>query len=220
MKVSILGGRVIDPANSIDKISDLHIAAGKVVALGDAPDGFEPGQTINASDKIVCPGLTDLQARLREPGQENKATIASETKAAASAGITTLICPPDTDPVTDNPAVVDLIRHRAAQAGFARVLSLGALTQDLAGKQLAEMGALKAAGCVGVSNGLNAISNTEIMRRAMEYAASQNMTVFLHAEDPWLASGGCAHEGAVSVRLGCLVFLVRQKQLLLQGSCN
>jgi len=202
MKISILGGRIIDPANGIDQVSDLHIAAGKVVAVGELPEGFDPGQTIHARGQIVCPGLVDLRARLREPGQENKATIASETRAAAKAGITTLVCPPDTDPVTDTPAVVDLIRHRAAQAGFARVLSLGALTQGLAGKQLAEMGVLKAAGCVGMSNGLNAVSNTEVMRRAMEYAASQDMTVFLHAEDPWLAGGGCAHEGAVSVRLG------------------
>jgi dihydroorotase len=202
MKISILGGRLIDPANGVDQVIDLHIAAGRIIALGVAPNGFEAQHRIDASERIVCPGLIDLHARLREPGQENKATIASETRAAAHAGITTLICPPDTDPVIDNPAVVDLIRHRTAQAGFARVLTLGALTQGLDGRQLAEMGALKEAGCVGVSNGPRAVDNTQVMRRAMEYAASQNLTVFLHAEDPWLAADGCAHEGAVSVRLG------------------
>ncbi|MDT8383578.1 MAG: dihydroorotase [Gammaproteobacteria bacterium] len=202
MRLSILGGRVIDPANGIDRITDLHIASGKVLAVGEAPAGFEAGRVIDARGQVVCPGLVDLQARLREPGQENKATIASETRAAARAGITTLVCPPDTDPVTDTPAVVDLIRHRATQAGFARVVSLGALTKNLQGEQLAEMSALKNAGCVGVSNAHHAIASTEVMRRAMEYAANQDMPVFLHAQDPWLAAGGCAHEGMVSVRLG------------------
>lgn len=202
MKISIRGGHLIDPANEIDEVTDLHIAAGKVAAIGDAPSGFEAGENIDASGKIVCPGLVDLRACLREPGQEYKATIASETRAAASAGITTVVCPPDTDPVTDTPAVLDRIQHRANLAGFARVLPLGALTKSLKGKQLAEMGALKSAGCVGVSNAHNAVIETEVMRRAMEYAASQDLTVFLHAEDPSLANNGCAHEGEVSVRLG------------------
>jgi dihydroorotase len=202
MKISILGGRLVDPANALDQITDLHIAAGKVLAVGEAPAGFEAGKIIEARGQVVCPGLVDLHARLREPGKENKATIASETRAAASSGITTLVCPPDTNPVTDTPAVVDLIRHRAAQAGYARVVSLGALTKNLDGEQLAEMNALKNAGCVGVSNAHHAITSTEVMRRAMEYAASQDMPIFLHAQDPWLAGDGCAHEGAVSVRLG------------------
>ncbi len=202
MKISIVGGRLIDPVNSVDQVTDLHIAAGKVLAVGNAPASFDAAKIIDAQGQIVCPGLVDLHARLREPGQENKATIASETRAAARAGITTLVCPPDTYPITDTPAVVDLIRHRADQAGFARVVSLGALTQNLQGEQLAEMSALKEAGCVGVSNASVAIRSTEVMRRAMEYAASQNLPVFLHAQDPWLAAEGCAHEGAVSVRLG------------------
>jgi dihydroorotase len=202
MKISITGGRLLDPANNLDQITDLHLAGGQVVALGRAPEGFKAQHKIDAADKIVCPGLIDLQARLREPGQEQKATIASETRAAAHGGITTLVCPPDTDPVTDTPALLDLIRHRSEQAGHARVLSLGALTKGLEGQQLAELGSLKQAGCVGVSNGQRAVTDTRIMRRAMEYAASQGLTVFLRAEDPWLADGGCAHEGQVSVRLG------------------
>ena len=202
MKISILNGRIIDPANNVDQVSDLHIAAGKVLSIGDAPNGFKPEHTIDASKQIVCPGLIDLHARLREPGHENKATIASETKAAACAGITTLVCPPDTDPVIDTPAVVDLIQHQAKASGYSHVLALGALTQGLNGNHLAEMNTLKEAGCVGVSNASSPVTNTGVMRRAMEYAASQNITVFLHAEDPWLANNGCAHEGAVSVRLG------------------
>lgn len=202
MKISIQHGRLIDPANGIDTHTDLHIADGVIAGIGDAPDGFIADSLVNASGQVVCPGLIDLRARLCEPGGESGASIASETAAAATTGITTLICPPDADTVTDTPAVVDLIRHRAKLAGHARVLSLGALTQGLDGLQLAEMGALKEAGCVGVSNGLRAVENTQVMRRAMEYAASQGLTVFLHAEDPWLAAGGCAHEGPVSVRLG------------------
>ena len=202
MKISIVGGRLIDPANDIDQITDLHIASGKVLSVGHTPAGFKADKIIDAKGQVICPGLVDLHARLREPGQENTATIASETRAAAKAGITTLVCPPDTSPVIDTPAVVDLIRHRASEAGFARVVTLGALTKNLEGEQLAEMGALKQAGCVGVSNAQLAITSTEVMRRAMEYAASQNMPVFLYAQDPWLAAQGCAHEGAVSVRLG------------------
>jgi len=202
MNVSILKGRIIDPANNIDQITDCHIENGTILTLGKAPKGFKAEHTIDANNRVVCPGLIDLQAHLREPGQEHKATIASETVAAVSAGITTLVCPPDTDPVTDTPAVVDLIHHRAKQSGNARVLTLGALTRGLEGKHLTEMDALKQAGCIGVSNAKKPVSNTAIMRRAMEYASSQNITVFLNAEDHWLANGGCAHEGAVSVRLG------------------
>jgi len=202
MNISIVNGRVIDPANNLDQVTDLHITAGKILAIGKAPKDFKAERVIDASKHIVCPGLIDLQVRLREPGQEYKSSIADETRAAASAGITTLVCPPDTDPITDTAAVVDLIHHRAKQAGHARVLTLGALTQGLEGKQLAEMNELVAAGCVGISNAHKPISDTEVMRRALEYAASQKITVFLHAEDAWLAKGGCAHEGAISVRLG------------------
>lgn len=202
ISITIKGGRVIDPANNIDRIADLHLADGRISALGTTPRDFSADKTIDAHGHIVCPGLIDLRAHLREPGQEYKGTIASETRAAASGGITTLVYPPDTQPVADTPAVIDLIQHLAHRAGYARVLSLGALTTGLEGKQLAELGALKRAGCVGVSNGTVGIANTEIMRRAMEYAASQDLTLFLYPQDAWLAEGRCAHEGAVSARLG------------------
>ncbi len=200
--ISIINGHVIDPANSIDNNHDLHIKDGKIIALGAAPQGFEPAHVIDASNKIVCPGLIDLRAAMREPGQEHTATIASETFAAASAGITTLCCTPDTSPVIDTPAVANLIRHLAKQAGFAKVLPLGALTQTLAGEQISEMAALKDAGCIGVSNALEPVTNTLVMRRAMEYAATYDLTVFLHAEDKWLRNNGCIHEGAISTRYG------------------
>ncbi len=202
MKISIKNGRLIDPANGIDAVQDLHIAAGRIAALNKAPSGFRAERVIDARGCVVCPGLIDLCARLREPGFEHKATIASETAAAAAAGITTLCCPPDTDPVIDTPAVAQLIHQRAVQAGKARVLTLGALSKSLAGTELSEMAALKEAGCVGISNALHPVSNTLVMRRAMEYAATHSITVFLHAEDAYLAQSGCAHEGAVSTRLG------------------
>jgi dihydroorotase len=201
-RIRISGGRVIDPANRIDASRDVYIAAGKVVALGDAPDGFSVDLDIDASDCIVCPGLVDLCARVREPGQEHKATIATETRAAASSGITTLCCPPDTIPVIDTPAVIELIRLRAEATGKARMVTLGAMTRGLAGEHLSEMAALRKAGCVGVSNALNPMTNTLVQRRAFEYAATFDLTVFLSANDHWLSNGGCAHEGWVATRTG------------------
>ena len=202
MRLWIRNGRLIDPASKLDAVQDLWIADGRIIASGSAPAGFEAERSIDAGGLVVCPGLVDLCARLREPGQEYKATIATETAAAAAAGITTLICPPDTDPVIDTPAVANLIQRRAQAAGKARVLTVGALTQGLESTQLSEMGALKEAGCVAMSNAGRPIANTLVMRRAMEYAATHALTVFLHAEDPWLSNHGCMHEGQVSNRLG------------------
>ncbi len=201
-RVVIRNGRVVDPGNGIDRLDDLYLGDGRVVALGRAPGQFRADVEIDATGCIVCPGLVDLRARLGEPGYEHKATIASETRAAVRSGITTLCCPPDTHPVVDTPAVVELIHQRASQCGLARVEVLGALTQGLEGTQLAEMGALGAAGCRGVANALSPVVDTEVMRRAMEYAATFGLTVFVHAEDPWLAKGRIVHDGEISTRLG------------------
>jgi len=200
--ISIINGHLIDPANQIDEPKDLHIADGKILAIGSAPEGFNAEQTIDASGLVICPGLIDLNARLREPGDEHKATIASETAAAAKGGITTLCCPPDTNPVIDTPAVAEMIQHKAQQSGFCRVLPIGALTKGLQGDQLSEMAALKKAGCIVLSNALTPISNTLIERRVLEYAATFGITVFLRPEDPYLNNQGCAHEGPVAARLG------------------
>lgn len=200
-RLHIRNARVIDPAQRIDQIGDVWIADGNISGVLHAPAGFIADSVIDATGLVLCPGLVDLRARLREPGQEHKGTIASECAAAVAGGITTLCCPPDTDPIIDTPAVVDLIHHRAGVAAKARVVTLGALTQGLKGAQLSEMNALKQAGCVGVSNALKPINDAQVMRRAMEYAASLGLTVFLHCEDPWL-SGGVMHESPVSVRLG------------------
>jgi len=202
MKISILNGRLIDPANGIDRQSDLHIANGRIEAVGLVPAGFEPDRTLDARGQVVCPGLVDLCARLREPGAEHKATIATETRAAAAAGITTVCFPPDTQPMIDTPAVAQLIAQTADRAGRARVIPAGALTQGLKGEQISEMAALKDAGCAVMSHGDRPITNTQVQRRAMEYAATFGLTVFLRPEDHYLRDQGCVHEGAVSTRLG------------------
>ena len=202
MGTVIRGGRIIDPANQLDAIADLYITDGRIAAIGDVPAAFQETESIDASGRIVCPGLIDLQARLREPGQKHKGSIASETAAAAASGITTLCCAPDTRPVIDSPAVAEQIIRRAEAAGKARVLPIGALTQGLQGEQLASMQALHAAGCVVMGNARHAVSSTLVQRRALEYAATLGLTVFINAEDPWLGAEGCVHEGPVSTRLG------------------
>jgi dihydroorotase len=202
MKLRIANGRVIDPASQLDGQYDILISDSKITAITENHDDFTADQTIDASGLVVCPGLVDLCARLREPGQEHTATIESETLAAAAGGITTLAIPPDTDPVIDNTAVIELIEDRAKKAGRALVLTVGALTQNLKGELLAEMSALKSAGIVGISNSLSPIKNSLIQRRAMEYAATLDLTVFINAFDPYLQDEGCVHEGTVSSRLG------------------
>ena len=202
MRIHIKGGRLIDPANQVDQKTDLFIEHGKVAATGKAPGGFKAEETIDAAGRIVIPGIIDLQARLREPGMEYKASIASETRAAAAGGITTLCLPPDTQPILDTPAVVELIHRKNEAAGFAHIVPLGALTKGLTGEELSEMYELKRAGCVGVTNARSPIANTLVMRRAMEYAANFDLCIFLKAEDHSLTRNGCAHEGVISTRLG------------------
>lgn len=200
--ISIIGGRIIDTAQHIDKISDLHIADGRILSIGAPPANFQAEQVIDAKDKIVCAGLVDLAVRLREPGQEHKATIASETLAAAYNGITSLCCPPDTSPVVDTPAVAELLRQRAKNGGHCRIFPLAALTQGLEGKQLSEMSELKQVGCIGVSNAQMPIANTQVLKNAYEYAANCDLTVFIQPQEPYLGRGGCVHEGAISSRMG------------------
>jgi len=203
MAIAIVNGRVLDPATGHDAVAGLYIDdRGQVAAIGQAPAGFTAATTIDARGRVVCPGLVDLRARLREPGEEYKATIESEVRAAVSAGITALCCPPDTEPTIDTPAMAQMVQQRAWRYGLARVVPLGALTRELKGEQLSDMAALAEAGCVGFSNALAPVTDTLVMRRSMEYAASFGYTVFLHSEDPWLRGRGCAHEGEIATRLG------------------
>lgn len=202
MRIVIKGGRVIDTANSLDGKQDLYIADGKIVAHKKQPAGFKSDLLINAKDKIVLPGLIDLCARLREPGYVHKATIESESHAANKSGITSICYPPDTKPVIDTTAVVDLIQQRTRDANRINVYPLAALTLGLKGEQLSEMDTLRSAGCIGVSNALAPIENTEVLRRTFEYAHSCGLTVYLFAEDHSLKNNGVVHEGPVSTRLG------------------
>jgi dihydroorotase len=201
-RLLIKGGRIIDPASGFDAVAPLCVADGVIAGLGSVPDGFEPECTVDAAGQIVSPGFIDLCARMREPGQTRKASIASETAAAAKGGITTLCCPPDTSPVIDTPAVATLVQEKAEQAGKARLLPIGALTRQLDGMNLSAMAALKQAGCVAVGNAHQALANPLVLRRALEYAATHDLLVVLRPEDPWLRDVGCAHEGAVATRLG------------------
>jgi len=202
VRLKISHGRIIDPANNIDQTGNLFIDKGRIIAIGRSPKGFKPQKEIDASNKIVCPGLIDLCARLREPGEEYKATIASETTAAVASGITSICCPPDTIPVIDTPAVAELIFQRSSTSKKSKVFPLGALTHGLKGETLAEMDTLKSAGCIGVSNAYAPIVDTEVLRRAFEYAVTCDITVHLYCEDDYLRNNGVAHEGPVSTRLG------------------
>jgi len=202
MNIHIQHGRLIDPANGIDGLHDLYLSDGVVAGIGDAPAGFQAAQTLDASGLVVCPGLVDLSARLREPGFEHKATLESELHAAVAGGVTSLACPPDTEPVLDESGLVDMLKYRAARLNLARVHPLGALTRQLEGKQLTEMCELQEAGCVGFSQADVAITDTRVLWRAMQYAATFGITVWLRPEDPHLARGGVAHDGEVASRLG------------------
>ena len=201
-RIQIIGGRVIDPANQLDRDCSLYLAEGRVIALDQAPDGFTADQTIDATDCWVIPGLIDLRAALREPGQEHKATIASELHAAAAAGITSLCATPDSTPIADTEAVIELIHQRAGAVGSTRVYPLGAATQGLAGEQLTEMASLASSGCIGFFDSHGATNNTLTRWRMMQYAASHDLLLYLHPWDQSLVAGGCMHDGAVSARLG------------------
>ena len=202
MKIHIKNGHLIDPKNGIDAKQDIYIAAGKIAGIGKAPEGFTANQTIDATNLVIIPGLVDLSARLREPGYEHKATLESEMNAAAAGGVTSLACPPDTDPVLDEPGLVEMLKHRAKQLNQAHVYPLGALTHQLAGKEITEMCELSEAGCVGFSQADVAIKDTQVLWRAMQYAATFGFTVWLRPEEPYLAKDGVAHDGEVAARLG------------------
>ena len=202
MSIVIEKGRMIDPANDRDEVTSIFIDKGKIAAIGRKPGGMEIKKTIHAKGMLVIPGIVDLCARTREPGLEYKATMDSELTAASRGGITTLCYPPDSKPVVDAPAVVKFIQQRASEVGKVRVHILGAMTKGLQGEQLAEMQALKDAGCVAVSNALSPVQNSEVLLRALQYAHSCDMTVFIQPNDPDLQNNGVANEGAVSTRLG------------------
>lgn len=202
MKIHIKNGHLIDPKNKIDAKQDVFIVAGKIAGIGSPPDGFVANQTIDAAGLVVCPGFVDLSVRLREPGSEYNATLKTELQAAITGGVTSLACQPDTTPVLDQPGLVEMLKHRAKLLNLAHVYPLGALTQKLEGKLLTEMHALSKAGCVGFSQADNAMTDTLVLWRAFEYAATFGYTIFLRPEDYYLGQNGVAHDGEIASRLG------------------
>ncbi len=202
MKLVIKNGRVVDPKNGVDAVTSVSIDAGKVVAVGPIPVGFRADREVEASGLIVCPGLVDLSARLREPGFEYKATLESEMAAAVAGGITSLVCLPDTDPVLDEPGLVEMLKHRARNLHQARVYPLGALTRGLKGEWLTEMAELRDAGCIGFGQSDMPLPSTRVLMQAMQYASTFGFSVWLRPQDVHLADGGVAHDGEIATRLG------------------
>jgi dihydroorotase len=201
VKLLIENGRVVDPASGRDERADVAIAAGRIVSIGRAPSDFGADRRIDATGCIVMPGLVDLAVRLREPGQEHAGMLESELKAAAAGGVTSLVCPPDTDPPLDEPGLVEMLKFRARQLSSCRLFPLGALTRGLQGQALTEMAHLSEAGCVGFSQADAPVRDTNLLMRALQYAATFGHTVWLRPEDAWLATGVAA-SGAVATRLG------------------
>lgn len=202
MKILIKNGRVIDPANGIDKITDIYVEKGVISEVGADPDleGVEM-EVIDASGMCVAPGLVDMHVHLREPGQEYKEDIESGTLAAAFGGVTSVACMPNTDPVVDNEAIVSFIKTKAEEVGYVNVFPIGAVSKGLEGKYLAEIGEMVFAGAVAVSDDGMPVVNSGLMRRAIEYSEMFDIPVISHCEDPALGEGDM-NEGAVATSMG------------------
>ena len=218
MKIEINNAHLVDPANKINAVSSVFIAGQTIAAVADAPPGWQADQAIDAKGRYIFPGIVDIATRLREPGQEHKATIASETYAAVSAGITSVVCLPDTEPRINSPAEVELIQQRTQAGGHCHVYMIGTLTFQLEGIMLSEMAALKEAGVVGVTNALYPVANNLVLRRAMEYASSQDLRLFFQPVDHDLANHGCIHEGLSATRMG-LAGIPGAAETAAVGSC-
>lgn len=201
MKILIKGGRVIDPASGTDQVADVAVAAGHVLAVGQISADFHPGRTIDATGCIVAPGLVDLAVRLREPGHEHANSLQSEMAAAVAGGVTSLVCPPDTDPVLDEPGLVEMLKFRSERLHQSRVYPLGALTRGLKGEVLTEMVELTQAGCVGFGQANVPLPNVLILLRALQYASTFGYCVWLRPQDRDLGTGVVA-SGPLATRLG------------------
>ena len=201
MNILIQGGRVIDPASGFDEKADIALAGTAVEAIKNIAPDFVPDTVIDATGCIVMPGLVDLQVRLREPGHEHEGMLASEMAAAVAGGVTSVVCPPDTDPVLDEAGLVEMLRHRAKRLHQARLYPLGALTRNLQGESLTEMLQLTQAGCVGFSQAEVAMANTQALLRALQYASTFGYTVWLRPQELYLGKGVAA-SGPLATRMG------------------
>ena len=199
-RILIVNGRVIDPSQNVDRVTNLLIENGKIVGFDATPTGQE--EIIDATGKIVCPGLIDMHVHLREPGGEEDETIATGTLAALSGGFTTVACCPNTDPPIDTQAAVYFVRERAARADHCNVVVIACVSKNREGKELAEIGQLCEAGAVAFTDDGSPIANAELMRRAFQYCLMFDKPILSHAEIPELTAGGVMHEGLVSLILG------------------
>ena len=203
-RILIKGGRVIDPETGVDRVTDVLVEKGKIASIGKgkAQRTKDKAKVVDASGKIVTPGLIDMHVHLREPGHEYKETIETGCLAAARGGFTTVCCMPNTDPVNDNQSVTDYILKKARMAGTVRVCPVGAISRGLRGESMADFGELKAAGVVAVSDDGNPVMNAQLMRRALEYAKGFSLLVIAHCEDRNLTANGVMNEGVTATRLG------------------
>jgi dihydroorotase len=197
----ITNGRVVDPASRFDRTADVAIADGKILAIGNVSSEFRADRTLDAKGCLVVPGLVDLAARLREPGYEHERMLESEMAAAVAGGVTSLVCPPDTDPVLDEPGLVEMLKFRAEKLQRARLFPQGALTRGLAGEVLTEMAELTEAGCIGFGQAEVPFSNTQVLQRALQYASTFGYTVWLRPQERDLGKGVAA-SGPLATRLG------------------
>lgn len=216
MKLLIKGARLIDPSQGLDLVTDVWVAGGRIAAIGQPDKPFEVERVVDAKGLVVMPGLVDLAARLREPGFEHRATLESEMRAALAGGVTSLVLPPDTDPVLDEPGLVEMLKHRARQLNQVNLYPLGAMTVGLKGETLTEMAELTEAGCVGFAQADHPVTDTNVLLRAMQYARSFGYTLWLRAQDSWLARNGVAASGAYASRLGLSGVPVQAETIALQ----
>ncbi len=205
MKILIKGGHVVDPGNNIDEVMDVYVADGKIQDVGKDIESELEGidmEIIDASGMVVTPGLVDMHVHLRDPGQEYKEDIETGTKAAVMGGVTSVACMPNTKPVTDNKTVVSYIINKAKEVGYANVYPIGAVSKDLCGKELAEIGEMKFEGAVAISDDGRPVYDSGLMRKAIQYASMFDMKVISHCEDNSLAEGGHMNEGFTASKLG------------------
>ena len=202
MRILIKNGRIIDPANNLDRVADLLIEEGKIARIDQKISVSTDTEVIDAAGQLVVPGLIDIHTHLREPGYEYKETIRTGTLAAAAGGFTTICCMPNTNPVNDSQSVTEFILNKAATEGVVNVLPVGAITKGCKGEEITEMAELKGAGCIAISDDGRPVLNSSVMRRAMEYAKMFQLPVISHCEDSLLSEDGVMNEGGVATGLG------------------
>ncbi|MXW43772.1 MAG: dihydroorotase, partial [Candidatus Dadabacteria bacterium] len=203
MGVLIKNGRVIDPSQSLDMVSDIYVQEDRIREISKRIDTPRKSDTvIDASGQIVAPGFVDIHVHLREPGYEHKETIKTGCLAAAAGGFTSIVCMPNTNPINDNASVTEYILLKARTEGIVNVFPIGAITKGEKGKELADIGEMCEAGCVGISDDGMPVTDSGLMRKAMEYVKPFGIPVITHAEDTGLSAGGVMNEGFVSTELG------------------